>query len=964
MKDKSKSKKQLLNEIMELRQRAVELEQLKTEYKKKKTALKQQTDDMSLLYEAGKLFSSSLKQEKVFKEISRRCVDVMNVDLFLLRLIENDRLVIKSSYYRSAKEKEVVEKMLAEHPIVIGKGIAGKVAQNGKPAMSGKAPVESVTLPGYINYLKNKQWLVVPMKVQQRIIGVLTFITSDIERSFSQRDLTLAQGVANQAAIAIDNARLFKEVEQSAQKYRTILETSADSILTLNSDLKITVWSSGAERTFGYTRKEIVGQPLQSLVPGPNWRLTEDKLKEAREKGFIRGWQTQKTAKDGKSVDVEMTVTDLGAELGFTVAMRDITERKKAEAAILESKERYQTLFESANDAIVLIDRSVIVECNVEGMGIFGCTSKQIIGKSPYNFSPEKQPDGKNSKEKIQKIINKALKGQPQFFEWLHCRLDGTPFDAEVNMNKIELEGKPYLLLVIRDITIRKQFEKEINMLAHAVKSIRECVSVTDMEDNVIFVNDAFCNTYGYSKDELTGKPISIIRSPNNPPDTIKDIFPATLQGGWQCEVLNKRKDGSEFPVLLSTSVIRDEKQNPIALIGVASDITERRHLETQLRQSQKMEAIGSLAGGIAHDFNNLLMIIRGYSKLVLDRLNENNPHYKSILQIDRASEHAESLIRQLLAFSRKQVLQLKIIDLNALIRELEKMLGRLIGENIELKTLLDSELGYIKVEPNQIEQVIMNIVVNARDAMPGGGKLTVETKNIVLGENNKTMENTAVEPGSYVLLSISDTGMGMDKKTRNHIFEPFFTTKEKGKSTGLGLATVYGIIKQSGGYIWVDSKPGVGTTFKIYLPCTDEGITLDEKSDEPILDGNLKGKETVLIVEDEKDVRNLVCEMLKLQGYNILEAGYGDRALNICKEYNKPIHLVLTDIVMPHISGSRLVELIKPIHPEMKALYMSGYINNAVVNKGILKPDDQFIQKPFTPVDLARKIRGILDKK
>ena len=224
-------------------------------------------------------------------------------------------------------------------------------------------------------------------------------------------------------------------------------------------------------------------------------------------------------------------------------------------------------------------------------------------------------------------------------------------------------------------------------------------------------------------------------------------------------------------------------------------------------------------------------------------------------------------------------------------------------------------------------------------------------------------MENTAVEPGSYVLLSISDTGMGMAKETRSHIFEPFFTTKEKGKSTGLGLATVYGIIKQSGGYIWVDSKPGMGTTFKIYLPHTDEEITLDEKRDEPV-DGNLKGKETVLIVEDEKDVRNLVCEILKLQGYNILESAHGDSALNICKKYDKPIHLILTDVVMPHISGSRLVELIKPIHPEMKTLYMSGYTDNAVVIKGILKPGDQFIQKPFTPVDLARKIRGILDKK
>ncbi|MCD4692478.1 MAG: PAS domain S-box protein [Calditrichales bacterium] len=771
------------------------------------------------------------------------------------------------------------------------------------------------------------------------------------------------------------------KLKHSQKQLDSIVKSIPDIIYRLDPKGKITFISETIKK-YGYTPEELTGKNIFALVHPEDrekskYRVNERRTGERRTRSF----EVRFVTKDDKPIPFDIHSKDILMEpvfileaeglysedesgktnlLGSQGVARDVTERKKYEADLLESKERYRTLFEFANDAIFLMDGHNFVECNIKGMEMFGCLSEQIIHKSPFDLSPEKQPDGKNSKEKAYKIIDKAFKGEPQLFEWQHCRHDGATFDAEVNINKIELAGKQHLLIAIRDITKRKLVEKEISMLAHAVMSISECVDVTDMDGKIIFINDAFLNTYGYNRKELMGKPISIIRSPRNSPDAINAVLHATLQGGWQGESINKRKDGSDFPVLLSTSVIKDERGNPFALIGVGRDITERKHLETQLQQSQKMEAIGSLAGGVAHDFNNLLTIIRGYSKLILSRLDKDNPLYKNITQIDKAGEHAESLTNQLLAFSRKQILQPKVVALNELISELEKMVGRLIGENIELSVSLDPELGYIKADPHQIEQVIMNLVVNARDAMPEGGKATIETKNVVLNKKY-ALKHRIEETGPYVMLAISDSGVGMDKNTQTHLFEPFFTTKEKGKGTGLGLATVYGIIKQSGGYIWVYSEPGLGTTFKIYLPRIDEELISSDKSEE-IFDDNLKGTETILVVEDEDEVRNLVCEMLQINGYNILEASNGENALSICEQYKEPIHLVLTDIVMPKMSGHDLVARLLHIQPQMKILYMSGYTDIALVHKGMLDSDIKFIQKPFTPLDLARKIRGILD--
>jgi len=391
-----------------------------------------------------------------------------------------------------------------------------------------------------------------------------------------------------------------------------------------------------------------------------------------------------------------------------------------------------------------------------------------------------------------------------------------------------------------------------------------------------------------------------------------------------------------------------------------AADRAENRRLEEELRQSQKVEAIGRLAGGIAHDFNNLLTAIVGYSDLALTNLGEGSPLSADILEIKKAGQRAATLTRQLLAFSRKQVLQPIVLDLNDVVSNTENMLRRLIGEDIELVTLLGTNLASVRADPGQIEQIILNLTVNARDAMPQGGKLTIETANVELDEAY-ARRHIAVEPGSYVMLAVRDNGLGMDAETQEHLFEPFFTTKELGKGTGLGLSTVYGIVKQSGGNISVHSEPGKGAIFEIYFPRVNEAA---EAREQPKKDHSesLTGTETVLLVEDQGIVRNLVRNVLDRHGYNVLQASHGEEALRLANEHEGPIHLLLTDVVLPQMSGQQLAERMATLRSEMRVLYMSGYTNDAIVHHGVLDPGISFLQKPFTPDALARKIREILD--
>ena len=482
-----------------------------------------------------------------------------------------------------------------------------------------------------------------------------------------------------------------------------------------------------------------------------------------------------------------------------------------------------------------------------------------------------------------------------------------------------------------------------------------------DARGHLVDANPALVSSLGYdSAADLIGRNLSTLYADGQQWFLLADQL-RTQQSFEGLTAEWTRKDGSITAVRLSGRAIQDERKN-VTFEIFTEDVTERRALEQQLRQAQKMEAIGRLAGGIAHDFNNLLMVISGYSEFLLDRLGPDQALRGPAKEISSAAERATSLTRQLLAFSRKQMLTPKVIDLNAVVTENLKMLTRLIGEDIDLVMIPGGELGPVKADPGQIEQVILNLAVNARDAMPQGGRLTIETANVMLDEGYARL-HAPVQPGDYTMLVITDTGIGMDAETQSHIFEPFFTTKGT-KGTGLGLSTVYGIVKQSGGYIWVYSEAGKGTSFKIYLPhVTAEEVAAVEKPAAPPPVPLETARETILVVEDEMNLRRLTRQFLDNQGYTVLEAADGAEAVQICVAHQGIIHLLLTDVIMPGMNGRELAHRVSEIRPNMKVLYMSGYTENAIGHNGTLDAGITLLQKPFTLHALKSKVREVLDQ-
>ncbi len=648
-------------------------------------------------------------------------------------------------------------------------------------------------------------------------------------------------------------------------------------------------------------------------------------------------------------------LTSVGGHIALAI------ERKEADDALRKQQEEQQVIFHSAPLMILYKDReNRILRANRAAALAHGMEVEELEGRTVSEYAPERaQKFHRDDLEVIQS-------GQPKLGILEEFQLPS----GEIRM--LHTDKIPYrdehgniigVIVFSTDVTERHHAREALRRSEANYRSLIQNapygVCRASAEGRLLDVNPALVEMLGYaSEGDLLG--LDLVAQVFADPAYARQILQEAEGRNRDAETDWKKRDGTSIRVRLSVRLVRGAESPSVYYELVAENITERRALETQLRQAVKMEAIGRLAGGVAHDFNNLLMVIKGHAELLLERVGSDSWAHQKVEQVQRAADRAAALTRQLLAFSRMQLLQPRVIDLNVVVTEMGRLLPRLIGEDIDLAIRMAADLGRVKADQTQIEQVILNLAVNARDAMPDGGKLVIETSNVELDEGY-ARRHPPLSPGHYALLAVSDNGIGMDAETQAHIFEPFFTTKEKGKGTGLGLATVYGVVKQSGGYIWVYSEKNRGTTFKIYLPRVDDPVDASRGAD---VDGETpKGRETILLAEDEDAVREIAREFLQLSGYTVLEASDGASALALAEKHGGPIHLLVTDMIMPGMTGRELAQRLAEHRPEMKIVFMSGYTEYATSRQGDIAESEVLLTKPFTRVTLARTVRDTLSK-
>ncbi|MGA2984964.1 MAG: PAS domain S-box protein, partial [Terriglobia bacterium] len=773
-------------------------------------------------------------------------------------------------------------------------------------------------------------------------------------------DLTTSEQLRAEAQL------LAQHLRENEERLRLFVEHAPAPIAMLDRNMK---YLAASRRWLADCRlgdKDIVGRSYYDLFPN-----LPDRWKEVHKRCLAGGVEKSEEDSiihpDGTTDWVRWEIRPWhepnGQVGGLLLFSEIITERKRAEQALRDSEERYRRFLE-LNAAGVL--RSTldgkILDCNRSLVRMLGYDS--IEGLKSHNTDDLYFFPG------FRDLILKRAKTESVLVGNEMClkRMDGSPVWVLFNVSLIDGDGETGGVLegTLIDITVRKRAEEALKnneaTLARAQRIAHLGNWVQDLIKDELHWSDECYRIFGVTAEAFRPSFEEFLRRVH-PEDRgmVKKAYTDALYQDKPYSLDHRivLPDGSSRYVHEEAEITRDEAGKAISMLGTVHDVTEQKQLEQQFRQAQKMEAVGRLAGGVAHDFNNLLTIINGYSEFTLDGLKLDDPNRKHVEEVRKAGERAASLTRQLLAFSRQQVMDLQVLDLNSVITSMNMMLGRLIGEDINLVTVTGKDLGRVKADPGQIEQIIVNLAVNARDAMPQGGKIIMETRNVDL-DAPYAQTHGVVKAGPYVMLAMSDTGIGMDAETQKRIFEPFFTTKEIGKGTGLGLSTVYGIVKQSDGYTWVYSEPGKGTTFKIYLPRIDEPLEVHglENADAEAA----RGTETLLVVEDEPAVRMLVLESLRMKGYRVLEASNGAEAISIAAQNPRSIHLLIADVVMPEIGGRVLAEGLMSTHPEMKVLYMSGYTDNAIVHHGVLETGTAFLQKPFTPKALAQKVREVLN--
>jgi two-component system, cell cycle sensor histidine kinase and response regulator CckA len=754
-------------------------------------------------------------------------------------------------------------------------------------------------------------------------------------------------------------------LRRSETQHRTILQTAMDGFWRVDMEGRLLEVNEAYCRMSGYSEQEALAMSVSGLEVVETPAATIARIHNIAAQGEQR-FESRHRRKDGSIYDVEVSVQYRPAEGGQYVAfLRDITESKRTEEALRNSEIQFRELFTCMPSGVAIYEATddgsnfVLKDVNEASLRIEGVTKGDVVGRLVTEIFPGIREMGllevfqRVWRTGVAEYCPAALYSDARFSHWYENRVYKV-FSGEI-------------VAVYDDVTERMRSDAEVARLMTAIEQAGEAIFITDPQGTIQYVNPAFEGATGYTRQEALGQTPRILKSGQQDAAVYRELW-ATISTGrtWQGRLVNKRKDGTLYTEDATISPVRDAAGDIVNYVAIKRDVTERllayqerTLLEVQLRQSQKVESIGRLAGGIAHDFNNMLGIILGYGESVLQRLRPQDPLRDDVEQIVQAGRRSAEFTRQLLAFSRRQPLQPKVLDLNAALTNLEKMLGRLVGEDIALTLPLAKDLARVKADPNQIEQVILNLVVNARDAMIDGGRLILETANVEL-EAEWCDRHPGAAPGKYVMLAVSDTGCGMDRETVLRAFEPFFTTKEAGKGTGLGLSTAYGIVKQSGGSIWISSEPGQGTTVKVYLPQTTEEPA--ESRQAPVAQGPHPGGACrVLVVEDEAALRRLVGIMLSRLGFQVtLAANAGEALLQVEENGLKP-DVVITDVVMPGMNGAVMVERLRRTKPDLKTLFMSGYTDGAMVHDAALDPDTPFIQKPFNSRDLSAKLQEVL---
>jgi PAS domain S-box-containing protein len=790
------------------------------------------------------------------------------------------------------------------------------------------------------------------------------------------------------------------EVPLAVEKacFEQMIENAPEAISIIDQEKRILRINGEFTRLFSYTADEVAGKRIDQLIVPPDRYAETAWIAECMKTESKLSLETRRQRKDGSLVEVLLSTSPVmlnGKRVGAYASYRDISEQKRAEelnaalyaiAAHSQSAEDLQQFFAAIHNIVGQL-------MNARNFYVALYDPQSQLLSFPYfvdeeDPTPAPRPLGRGLTEYVLRS-GEPLLATPTVFDELERRGEvesiGTPsldwlgiplksgtacigvlvvqtYDENTRFGERDREILKFVSQQLAAVIEHKRYEEALrrsevrsrSLILSAAFGICRCT----LGGRFLDVNPALINMLGLGSVEDLLKLDArrdVFVQPQELDRLVEDYRRTGSLNG--VEVQWKRKDGRVIIVRLSGSaaVSADEPEEVLELI--AEDITDRRQLEEQLRQAQKMDAVGRLAGGVAHDFNNLLMVINGYTEVLLEQLEPDSAMHHKVQSIQQAADRAATLTRQLLAFSRKQLLELKVIDVNAVVGDMERLLRPLIGENIELVTRLSAETGHTRADAGQLEQVIMNLVVNAKDAMPEGGKLTLRTADVTVRPNFS--EHRFIHPGRYAVISVSDTGHGMDKETQSRIFEPFFTTKEKGKGTGLGLSTVYGIVKQSNGYVFVESEPGAGTTFNVYLPRVEDSAEAlcPAKSQQ----NEVGGCETVLLVEDEESVRELVRVTLAARGYKVMEAENGECGLRVAEAFKEHIDILITDVVMPGMGGRELARKLLALRPDISVLYLSGYTEDAVVAPGALGPGTAFLQKPFTLQNLAKKVREVL---